>query len=257
MSDTLEHTAQRIAEQGREALLSRLRPAFEQAAAAHTDVLQLDDERLDAMVQKAADNADGLQWRRALASVATEELGIGLGEALGHPAVARAQAIAGAPSYEESLAALGSDGPTAATAVEPGEPVEPVEPVESEESEESESETPPGTVELTAVHLQGVPDLEEEHAELDLRFSPEGFDVARGHEEVVGRLGWDDIRELEVPASRSRRRRRRPHLIVRTTMGEATFEVRSASADELRDQIWPLIDEHLHGVDRARPYYEN
>src|SRR5437763_12571878 len=58
------------------------------------------------MVQRAADHADGLQWRRALASVATQELGIGLGEALGHPAVERAQAIVGAPSYEDSLAAL-------------------------------------------------------------------------------------------------------------------------------------------------------
>ena len=35
MSDTLEHTARRIAERGRPALIARLRPAFEEAAAAH------------------------------------------------------------------------------------------------------------------------------------------------------------------------------------------------------------------------------
>jgi hypothetical protein len=106
VTDTLELSAKRIAERGRDELLSKLRPAFAEAASAHADVLKLDSEQLEQMVQRAADRADGLQWRRALASVATEELGIGLGEALGHPAVQRAQAIVGAPSYEESLAAL-------------------------------------------------------------------------------------------------------------------------------------------------------
>ena len=66
-------------------------------------------EQLEAMVQRDADRADGLQWRRALAAVAADELGIGLGEALAHPAVARAQAIVGAPSYEKSLAQLNAD----------------------------------------------------------------------------------------------------------------------------------------------------
>ena len=106
MTDTLELTAKRIADQGRDALLARLRPAFADAASAHAGSLQLDDEQLEQMVQRAADRADGLQWRRALATVASEELGIGLGEALGHPAVERAQAIVGAPSYEDGLAAL-------------------------------------------------------------------------------------------------------------------------------------------------------
>jgi hypothetical protein len=103
VNDTLEHTARRIAEQGRDALLERLRPAFAEAASAHADLLEIDDEQLEKMVQRAADRADGMQWRRALAGVATKELGIGLGEALSHPAVTRAQAIVGAPAYEESL----------------------------------------------------------------------------------------------------------------------------------------------------------
>ena len=67
MTDTLEETAQRIAERGRDALLERLRPAFKDAAAKHADVLELSDEQLEQMVQRAADRADGLQWRRALA----------------------------------------------------------------------------------------------------------------------------------------------------------------------------------------------
>jgi hypothetical protein len=121
VTETLEHTARRIAERGRDTLVARLRPAFEEAAASHSDVLQLDEQQLERMVQRAADRADGLQWRRALAAVATEELGITLGEALGHPAVARAQAIVGAPSYEESLARIAPAEPVAAS----GAPAEP------------------------------------------------------------------------------------------------------------------------------------
>ncbi len=88
MSDELEQTAQRIADRGREALTERMRPAFAQAAAAHADVLALGDEQVEAMVQRAVERADGMQWRTALATVASEELGIELGTALGHPAVA-------------------------------------------------------------------------------------------------------------------------------------------------------------------------
>ncbi len=104
MTDTLEDTARRIADGGRETLVARLRPVFEQAAAANADVLKLTPQQLDRMVSYAVDGADGVQWRRALASAATEELGIAFAEAINHPAVARAQEIVGAPSYEASLA---------------------------------------------------------------------------------------------------------------------------------------------------------
>jgi hypothetical protein len=146
-TETLEHTARRIAEQGRDALVARLRPAFEQAAATHGEGLDLDSEQLERMVQRAADRADGLQWRRALAQVATEQLGIGLGEALGHPAVARAQAIVGAPSYEDALGDLGGaaadDGGSAAPAASEEEPASAEQPAdEAEEDAPKESEQP-------------------------------------------------------------------------------------------------------------------
>ena len=59
MSDVIEDTAEQIAEQGREALVGRLRPAFKEAAAAHSDVLSLDDDQIEEMVQRAADRARG------------------------------------------------------------------------------------------------------------------------------------------------------------------------------------------------------
>ncbi|HET9094800.1 MAG TPA: hypothetical protein VFN36_06890 [Solirubrobacteraceae bacterium] len=102
----VETQAQRIADRGREALVERLRAAYGDAAAAHADLIALDDERIEALVQAAVDRADGLQWRRALARVASDELGLSVAEALGHPAVTRAQELVGAPSYEQSLAEL-------------------------------------------------------------------------------------------------------------------------------------------------------
>ena len=67
---SVETLARRIADRGQDALLGRLRTAYADAAAAHADLISLDSEQIEAMVQSAADNADGLQWRRALADVA-------------------------------------------------------------------------------------------------------------------------------------------------------------------------------------------
>lgn len=109
MTDTevnQEALARQIADRGREALLERMRTAYADAASAHADLISLDQERIETMAQAAAARADGLQWRRALAGVAAQELGMSVAEALSHPAVAQAQALVGAPSYEQSLAEL-------------------------------------------------------------------------------------------------------------------------------------------------------
>jgi hypothetical protein len=111
VEQSVQEAAERIAARGRDALVERLREAYREAAAAHADIVKMDPERIEELVQRSADRADGLQWRRALAGVAMEELGIGLIEALSHPAVARAQEMVGAPSYEESLAELTRNAP--------------------------------------------------------------------------------------------------------------------------------------------------
>jgi hypothetical protein len=281
VSETLEHTAHRIAEQGREALLARLRPAFEEAAAAHRDALTLDDEQLERMVQRAADRADGLQWRRALASVATEQLGIGLGEALGHPAVARAQAIVGAPSYEEALGALGrapaadcksaaperqaelqaaprvdSEPHEARTAAAPSteehelpSPSEAPAPVAAEldSSAEPEDDEPDG-LRLRAVHLGGIANLAPAEGELELHISAVGLDIVRGAEgSVLGRLTWAEIDALETPEISGRFRRKKPtgaHLVIRSPQGSASFEIPGVTPAELRAHLAPLLAAH-------------
>ncbi len=352
MTDTLEETAQQIADQGREALIARLRPAFQEAAAAHSDVLDLAPDQLEAMVERAVERADGLQWRRALASVATEQLGISLGEALGHPAVARAQELAGAPSYEESLASLGplpgvsakqpvvpadaasvteadaelggeADAPADEIEAPPGtgaeatdedetpdlvgpaesdEPVGAVEDVgalapapalpfaahdadteyedatepdvghEEEEGHEDEPELPQSTAEYEAlgpyeddeeydedadhalrvavIHLGGIANLAPAERNIELQMSEDGLDIVRGSGEILGRLDWEQVKALEVPTPRGRRRMRRgasTHLIVRTARGDASFEVPEVTPPELEQHLAPIVARHVRG----------
>jgi len=121
--------ADRIASRGREELVERLRKAYADAAAAHADIVSLDEQRIEELVQAAADRADGLQWRRALANVAAQELGVSLAQALTHPAVRKAQEQLGAPSYEASLSELVAIPVPPAATPEPATPEpEPVMP---------------------------------------------------------------------------------------------------------------------------------
>jgi hypothetical protein len=245
MAETLEKSAQRIAAKGREALRERLREAFEEAAAAHADVLELDPERLEAMVERATDRADGLQWRRALATAATDELGIGLGEALEHPAVSRAQKLVGAPSYEEGLAAIAKGEPPPAGTGEP-EPV-------AEESEPADEQAPAGDgaepeeadleIAVPVVYVQGLPKLEG-MGELELRFSEDGLQIIRMSDRSVPvTLAWGDVDDIAVQHRRGRLRRRRVAArLVLTIRGRgAEFEAGDVDPEDLTRRLSPVV----------------
>ncbi len=229
MSAELDTTARRIAEQGEDALIARLRAAFEEAAAAHSEALVLEGEQLERMVRGAVQRADGLQWRRALAAVATDELGIGLGEALTHPAVVRAHAMLGAPSYEAGLAQLGplTDAAPWAAPEANGET--------SPQLPEEES-----PVRVTGTHLGGIADLASPEPDVELWFSDEGLDIIRPSKEPLGRLTWAELRALEVPDLRgrfARRRRTHAYLVVRGHDGDASFEIPGITPEELRERL--------------------
>jgi len=245
--EVLERAAAQIAQHGRDALVARLRPAFEEAAAAHADVLEIGAKQLESMVQEAADSADGLQWRRALAAVASEELGISLGEALGHPVLTRAQEIAGAPSYEESLASLdaavretgpsasarSTGGPAGAAGAgqpasaagdnEAGGPQAPALPDQRHAAQATQQPEQPAKnvratqppeifsppLRLPAIHLAGIAKLSPGQGHITLRLSEQGLDIVRGSSDgALGRLRWEEISALEVPGARGRLRRR-------------------------------------------------
>jgi hypothetical protein len=189
--------------------------------------------------------------------------------------VIRAQAIVGAPSYEESLAALGSasgsqdgrDGqpadprpadPQAAEAEDDASPAQDDEPPADGHEPPADGHEPqvlapysteePQVLRLAAVHLGGIANLEPAESGIQLRLSEDGLDIARGPVELLGRLRWAEIRSLDVPPARGLRRRRRgggAQLVIRTRHGDATFEVPMASAEELDAQLAPLRQRHL------------
>ncbi len=370
----LEPTAALIAQRGREALLERLRLSYREAASAHADILQLNDERIEAMVQRAVERADGLQWRRALASVGAQELGISVAQALTHPAVVRAQTVTGAPSYESGLAALApaprtatalATAPSAAPELEPGpgadatpalapapvaapppappgvqpepessqpeppqptpaqpepeqpepshptpaqpepepshptpaqpepEPSQPTppqpEPVQGEPEPQTAEREPDGTavsapaqipaadgetpglepadsatrvlepagravvqradsLRVSAIHLGGVADLQANN-QVDLKISGAGLDLIGAGNEILGRLSWSEIDDLQVPEPRSRRERRKSgtRLVVHTRQGDASFEVAAFSREALRTRLRPLVSRFHNG----------
>jgi hypothetical protein len=226
VSEDQEALAQRLAARGREQLVERLRPAFEQATATRQDTFALDPETLERMIQGAADRADGVLWRRSLAAAAREELGLELSEALIHPMLARAQELAGAPPYTPAATGADRHAPTAPTPAERAEP-----------------ELTPDAIRFPAVHLGGVGNLSRGEASLELRFSDAGLDIVRTeNSSTLGRIEWSEIEAIEVPRRRGRRRRRtRAQLLIRTARGEAHFEIPGVSESELRGYLEPLF----------------
>src|SRR6202021_2470398 len=98
---------------------------------------------------------------------------------LGHPAVARAQELVGAPSYEDGLAAIAEGNPP-----EPGTAAAEVDAGGTDDERGAEEETPASTISehfpviVEVVHRQGLPALEGE-GELELHFSEDGLEGAR------------------------------------------------------------------------------
>jgi hypothetical protein len=154
--------ALRIVEAGRQRVVARMRDAFAHQAAAHTDLGEIDPAVLDRLVHEAADQAGTSVWRIALAEGAVDEFGVGLSEALAHPAVAAAEQLVGpAEDLATTTTAAAPVAPPEPVAPEPVAPPEPVaaapepipapepavapDPWESPESEsESESEEEEG-----------------------------------------------------------------------------------------------------------------
>jgi len=246
-----EQAARQIADRGRAAVVKRLRPVFEQAAASHAHLVlvPIGPADLERMVQAAADRADGVLWRRALADVAVDELGIGLGEAIAHPAVRRAHELLGAPIYEPEARPEPEPEPVAQSAREDERELapEPEPDAERELSLEPEPPAAPGqqAIRVTAIHLSGIETLRDGARNIELLFSAAGLDVvdtALG--DTIGRLTWEDITELEVPRGRRSlrpRRDRSPRLVVRTDRGQAYFELPGLTEEQVHEHLAPMF----------------
>jgi hypothetical protein len=220
VSAASELSAERIAEQGRAALRDRLRGAFEHQLSLRPPSIALGEGQLEELVDAAAARADAVLWRRCLAGVAADVLGIGLTEAVSHPEVLRAHELVGAPAYEEvavapAQAAVGAPAPEPATRA----------------------------LRVAAVHLGGIESLRRGEADLELRFSPAGLDVLKASSGApIGRLAWTEIDNVSFPRSRrGLRAGRRRELHVETARGRATFELPGLSDRQLQEELEPRL----------------
>jgi hypothetical protein len=237
MTDDSNDLTERIARRGREVVVERLRAAFAHQAATRPAGLQSDPARLEHLVQEAADRSGGALWHRALAHAASDELGVSLGDALHHPAVDRARDLIGAPRWTPAAT------PPAPTLGPPAEQTD-------------DASGTPQALRLGAVHLSGIETLRPGERDIELRLSDAGLDVLkRSTGAAIGRLGWSEIKTIELPAPRRglRSRRRFRELHVRTERGQAEFELPGLTDEELNDHVQPMLDSLLSANRRPAP----
>lgn len=239
----------RIVEAGRREVIARVRAALE-AQASQAGLTDLDEAALDRVAGEAATRADGTLWRRALAGAAADELGIGLGEAVDHPLVIEAQALAGAPAYEPPAHEQTAPHEEAAASddLEPVALVDPTAPPESAlQPAPAPAQRKPDALRLAAVHLGGIESLRAGERDLELRLSSAGLDVLkRSSGAAIGRLQWAEIETVDLPRPRRGIRARRQELHVATARGRASFELPELTDQQLHDHLEPML-ERSHG----------
>jgi hypothetical protein len=215
---------EQIAERAREDLQARLRAAFEHQLAARPLAVAPVEGQLEGLVDAAAARAGAVLWRRCLAGAAADAFGIGLAEAVSHPAVQRAHELVGAPPYEPAT----GTATARVAAPDPG----------------------PRAVRLAAVHVGGIESLAKGESDLELRFSDAGIDVLKASSGAgIGRLGWDEIRSVSFSRGRrGLRAGRRQELHVETVRGRVSFQLPGMTDRRLREQLEPLLAQWRPGA---------
>ncbi len=233
----------RIVAQARVVVRERIRMALDEptaAAPAPGVPSDVDGQLLDRIADEEAERAGGPLLHLAIVHAVSQELGIELPAALEHPAVDRARQL-----LESRDPAGAADA--AATTNEPPETHTP-------EAEPGDGPRPPAIRQrallLDAVHVFGIETLEPGDRDIELRLADIGIDVRKpSNSEMIGRLGWDEVRSLSI--QRPRRGlpgRRRPALFVAgTDRGEVTFELPGVSDDEITELVEPMIARNCAG----------
>lgn len=254
--------AVRIVEAGRRRVLARLREALDHQAGTHPDLAGLDPATLDRLAEDAVDRAGSSLWRIALAEGAADEFGVGVSEALGHPAVAAAQQLVDAPaapvppppdavpvatSQDPAFDEPEADGHVpdpAAHVPDPHAEVDPDgAPAPDPYAESAADADEP--LRIPAVHTSGIETLKVGDKDLELRLSDAGLDVIKRSTGIaIGRLEWSEITGVEVEAAKRglRGRRRSQTLQVRTARGQATFELPGLGDEEVATHLQPMLD---------------
>jgi len=224
-ADSEQAAAERIVVQARQELSARLRAAILRRAGTGPEPVTLDAAQLDRLVDGATGRAGGVLWRRCLAEAATNDLGVGLAEAVTHPAVQRAHALSGAPPYEAP--APPPPPPAADPADAPGAAAPPMQ-----------------ALRLSAVHVSGIESLRNGESDLELRFSDAGLDLIKASSGgAIGRLLWSEIHDVEVARPRRGLRpgRRTQELYVSAQSGRAVFQLPGMTEEQVSEHLEPVL----------------
>ena len=253
MSPSADPAAEQIAQRGLQELRHRLQTAIAGQAAQDANPIVFSAAELDELVSGAAQRAGAELWRRSLAQAGSEILGIGLGEAIVHPAVRTAHQIVGAPPYDEGATLRMGRAPSAVEPAAPSAAADVQREVQATSYMESspppavvppgEDADTPGALRVEAVHMGGIDSLRVGERDLEIRLSAEGIDVLkRSSGAAIGHLLWNEIDEVQTPRTRHGLRRVQ-ELHLDTPNGRASFELPGISEEQLAEELLPLIDE--------------
>jgi hypothetical protein len=248
----------RIVAGARRVARDRLRTALDEPTApspALQTTSNVDHEQLDQIADEEAERASGPLLHVAVVHAVSQELGIEVQAALEHPAVDRARQLLEdnkAVSPADAAATTNVPWDTATPEAERGRTFT----AGSGDGRSAAQPTRQRALLLDAVHVFGIETLEPGDRDLELRLAGVGIDVCKpSTAEVIGRLGWNEVRSVAV--QRPRRGlpgRRRPALLVAgTDRGEVTFELPGVSDDAITEHLEPLIARNCVGCARAGP----
>jgi hypothetical protein len=237
-ADSEHAAAERVVTRGRQELHARLRAAILRQAGSAPKPVTLEAGQLDRLVDDAAARAGGLLWRRCLAGAASAELGIELADAVSHPIVERAHALAGVPPYEAP----------------PVEALLAADPADPETTAAAPAHPPLQALRLSAVHVSGIESLRNGESDLELRFSDAGLDLIKASSgAAIGRLLWSEIHDVEVARSRRGMRpgRRAQELHVRAQSGRAVFQLPGMTEQQISEHLEPVLVRLRGGAGRS------
>jgi hypothetical protein len=105
------------------------------------------------------------------------------------------------------------------------------------------ADSSPQAIRIAAVHTGGIETLKSGDKDLELRLSDAGLDVIRRSSGVaIGRLEWAEVTDIELEAGRKRRRRKAQSIQVRTSRGQAAFELPGLTDEEAEAHLEPMLE---------------
>ena len=97
---------------------------------------------------------------------------------------------------------------------------------------------------MAAVHTGGIETLKAGDKDLELRLSGAGLDVIRRSSgAAIGRLDWSEVTAIDLDEPKKRLRGRKSRALnVRTSRGQAGFELPGLTDEEAAEHLEPMLE---------------